>query len=46
MRHIAFQNGATISDREYRKIKGMLNEIEDNIPIVALTATATPKSAV
>jgi ATP-dependent DNA helicase RecQ len=28
---------------EYRKIKGMLNEIEDNIPIVALTATATPK---
>ena len=28
---------------EYRKIKGMLNDIEDNIPIVALTATATPK---
>ncbi len=28
---------------EYRKIKSMLNEIEDNIPIVALTATATPK---
>ncbi len=28
---------------EYRKIKGMLNEIEDDIPIVALTATATPK---
>ncbi len=28
---------------EYRKIKGMLNEIEGNIPIVALTATATPK---
>ncbi|MFN8261562.1 MAG: RecQ family ATP-dependent DNA helicase, partial [Chitinophagales bacterium] len=28
---------------EYRKIKGMLNEIEDNIPVVALTATATPK---
>ncbi|MBP6660757.1 MAG: DNA helicase RecQ [Chitinophagales bacterium] len=28
---------------EYRKIKAMLNEIEDNIPIVALTATATPK---
>jgi len=28
---------------EYRKIKAMLNEIEGNIPIVALTATATPK---
>lgn len=28
---------------EYRKIKSMLNDIEDNIPIVALTATATPK---
>jgi len=28
---------------EYRKIKGMLSDIEENIPIVALTATATPK---
>jgi ATP-dependent DNA helicase RecQ len=28
---------------EYRKIKSMLNDIEGNIPIVALTATATPK---
>ncbi|MDB5228637.1 MAG: recQ [Bacteroidota bacterium] len=28
---------------EYRKIKSMLGEIEDNIPLVALTATATPK---
>ncbi len=28
---------------EYRKIKAMLNEIEGNIPLVALTATATPK---
>ena len=28
---------------EYRKIRQMLNEIEQNIPIIALTATATPK---
>jgi ATP-dependent DNA helicase RecQ len=28
---------------EYRKIKNMLNDIEGNIPLVALTATATPK---
>ncbi len=28
---------------EYRKIRQMLNDIEGNIPIVALTATATPK---
>ena len=28
---------------EYRRIRTMLNEIEGDIPIVALTATATPK---
>ncbi len=28
---------------EYRKIKAMLNDIAANIPVVALTATATPK---
>jgi ATP-dependent DNA helicase RecQ len=28
---------------EYRKIKGMLSDIDENIPLVALTATATPK---
>lgn len=28
---------------EYRKIRTMLNEIGENIPIIALTATATPK---
>ncbi len=28
---------------EYRKIRQMLNEIDKNIPVMALTATATPK---
>ena len=28
---------------EYRKIRQMLNDIDKNIPIMALTATATPK---
>ncbi len=28
---------------EYRKIRQVINEIGDNIPIIALTATATPK---
>lgn len=28
---------------EYRKLKDMMKEINDNIPIIALTATATPK---
>ncbi|NDC40242.1 MAG: DNA helicase RecQ, partial [Chitinophagia bacterium] len=28
---------------EYRKLRGMINEINDNLPIIALTATATPK---
>lgn len=28
---------------EYRKISGMLEGIGDNIPVIALTATATPK---
>ncbi len=28
---------------EYRKIKQMVNQIADDIPIIALTATATPK---
>ncbi len=28
---------------EYRKIRQVINEVGDNIPIIALTATATPK---
>ncbi len=28
---------------EYRKIKKMIDEVHENIPIIALTATATPK---
>jgi len=28
---------------EYRRIRTMINEIGDNVPIMALTATATPK---
>src|SRR5690606_37271799 len=28
---------------EYRRIRHVLNDIDDNIPIIALTATATPK---
>ncbi|HLR50213.1 MAG TPA: DNA helicase RecQ [Candidatus Sphingobacterium stercoripullorum] len=28
---------------EYRRIRNVLNDIDDNIPIIALTATATPK---
>ncbi len=28
---------------EYRRIRDMLDEIQENIPIIALTATATPK---
>ena len=28
---------------EYRKLRGMIEEIDPNIPIIALTATATPK---
>ncbi len=28
---------------EYRKLRDMINEISPNIPIIALTATATPK---
>jgi ATP-dependent DNA helicase RecQ len=28
---------------EYRKLRGMIEEINPNIPIIALTATATPK---
>lgn len=28
---------------EYRKIRSMIDEIDNNIPIIALTATATPK---
>lgn len=28
---------------EYRRIRHMIEEIDDNIPIIALTATATPK---
>lgn len=28
---------------EYRKIRTIINEVGDNIPIIALTATATPK---
>lgn len=28
---------------EYRKIRSMIDEIGDNIPLIALTATATPK---
>ena len=28
---------------EYRKLRGMINEINVNLPIIALTATATPK---
>ncbi len=28
---------------EYRRIRTMIEEIDDNIPIIALTATATPK---
>jgi ATP-dependent DNA helicase RecQ len=28
---------------EYRKLRGMINEINRNLPIIALTATATPK---
>src|SRR5690606_27757181 len=28
---------------EYRKIRQVINEINPNIPIIALTATATPK---
>jgi len=28
---------------EYRKLRGMINEISPDLPIIALTATATPK---
>jgi ATP-dependent DNA helicase RecQ len=28
---------------EYRKLRGMINEINKDLPIIALTATATPK---
>ncbi len=28
---------------EYRKLRSMINEISENLPIIALTATATPK---
>jgi ATP-dependent DNA helicase RecQ len=28
---------------EYRKLRGMINEIDRDLPIIALTATATPK---
>lgn len=28
---------------EYRKLRGMIDEINDKLPIIALTATATPK---
>lgn len=28
---------------EYRKLRGMIEQIDPNIPIIALTATATPK---
>lgn len=28
---------------EYRKLRPIINEISDNVPVIALTATATPK---
>ena len=43
MRPIVSLSGATIFRPEYRKIRQVISNIGDNIPIIALTATATPK---
>ena len=42
MKRIVFRNGGTTSDREYRRIRPIINEIGSH-PLIALTATATPK---
>ena len=43
MKHIVFLNGGTIFSPEYRRIRTMIDSIDKEIPIIALTATATPK---
>ena len=43
MRRTVYQNGGMTSEPEYRRIRTIIEALGDNIPIIALTATATPK---
>ena len=43
MKHIVFRNGAMISVRNTGVFGPSLNAIGQDVPVMALTATATPK---
>ena len=43
MKHIVFRNGGHDFRPEYRRIRPIVEGIGQNVPIMALTATATPK---
>jgi ATP-dependent DNA helicase RecQ len=43
MKRIVFQNGGHDFRPEYRRLREMMIQINPDIPVIALTATATPK---
>ena len=43
MKHTVYQSGGHDFRPEYRNLKSIVNRLGDDIPIIGLTATATPK---